>query len=324
MSGQDEDQTPATSLLARERMVVSSHPAVSAVGDRVLATGGNAVDATLAMAAMGWIVLPGQCGIGGDAFAVVQEPDGRVWTVGGSGFGPDGADTAFLSGAGLDAVPVHGALSVAVPGALGALAELHERDGTRALAELWRPAIEAAERGVACSAKTANDVRTKQGLLRDDVWLAEAFLPGGKVPAPGQALRFPELARSMSMLAKDPMQFYRGEFAERALASLTEAGAPFSGAEWELASRPECGPSQRSHYGGLTVHQTPLPTPGWLALQQLALCDGVLAELPFLGAEAVHRMASAARRSFQDRWERGGSDNDAWRDFLEPAAVAAI
>ena len=58
----------------------------------MLADGGNAVDATLAMAAMAWLVLPGQCGIGGDAFAIVREPDGRVWTVNGSGYGPDGGE----------------------------------------------------------------------------------------------------------------------------------------------------------------------------------------------------------------------------------------
>ena len=54
-------------------MVSSSHPAASLAGARVLADGGNAVDATLAMAALTWLTLPGQCGIGGDAFAVVRE-----------------------------------------------------------------------------------------------------------------------------------------------------------------------------------------------------------------------------------------------------------
>ena len=60
----------------------------SAAGARVLADGGNAIDATLAMAAMAWLVLPGQCGIGGDAFAIVREPDGRVWTVTGAASAP--------------------------------------------------------------------------------------------------------------------------------------------------------------------------------------------------------------------------------------------
>src|SRR5919204_5271400 len=85
-------------VLAGEHMAVSSHPAISAVGHRVLAEGGTAIDATVAMAAMSWLALPGQCGVGGDAFAMVREPDGSVWTIGGSGYGPDGGDPDFYRG----------------------------------------------------------------------------------------------------------------------------------------------------------------------------------------------------------------------------------
>jgi gamma-glutamyltranspeptidase len=72
---------PATlrpAALAPEAMVSSSHPAISRAGVDVLATGGNAVDAALAMAAMSWLALPRQCGIGGDAFVVLP------WSGGGS------------------------------------------------------------------------------------------------------------------------------------------------------------------------------------------------------------------------------------------------
>lgn len=79
---------PATlrpAALAPEAMVSSSHPAISRAGVDVLATGGNAVDAALAMAAMSRLALPGQCGIGGDAFMVLREPDGGgPWSGGGS------------------------------------------------------------------------------------------------------------------------------------------------------------------------------------------------------------------------------------------------
>ena len=77
------------------------------------------------MAAMTWLALPGQCGIGGDAFAVVREPDGRVWTVNGSGFGPDGGTAEFYRDKGLSSIPLDGPLAVAVPGRPRALAALH-------------------------------------------------------------------------------------------------------------------------------------------------------------------------------------------------------
>src|SRR6478609_5965659 len=100
--------TPRIEVLGTRAAVTSSSPHISQAGAQVLAEGGNAVDATLAMAAMGWMVLPGQCGIGGDAFAVVREPDGRVWTVSGSGFGPDGGTTDFYRAQGLGAIPMDG------------------------------------------------------------------------------------------------------------------------------------------------------------------------------------------------------------------------
>ena len=57
-------------VLGRSAAISSSHPLITTEGARVLAAGGNAIDATLAMAAVSWVVLPGQCGIGGDAFVV--------------------------------------------------------------------------------------------------------------------------------------------------------------------------------------------------------------------------------------------------------------
>ena len=131
------------SALSVGGMVSSSHPAASFAGARVLAGGGNAIDATLAMAAVTWLTLPGQCGIGGDAFAVVREPDGRVWTISGSGFGPDGGTAQFYRDKSLSSIPLAGALSVAVPGAPAALAALHAHGATIALAELWEPAAQA-------------------------------------------------------------------------------------------------------------------------------------------------------------------------------------
>jgi gamma-glutamyltranspeptidase / glutathione hydrolase len=75
-------------------------------------------------------------------------------------------------------------------------------------------------------------------------------------------------------------------------------------------------------YGGLTVHQTPPPSPGWMLLQQARLLDGLLTDVPTSGAEAVHLLTLAARRAFRDRYERCASDNDAWRRLLSDAELA--
>ena len=289
----------------------------------MLESGGNAVDATLAMAAMSWLALPGQCGVAGDAFAVVREPDGSIWTVNGSGFGPDGGNTDFYTARGLRSIPYDGALSVAAPGEIGALAAMHARSASRSLTELWQPAIRTAEQGMPCTAKTRADILAHEKKLRRDPDAAGALLPGGTVPVVGQLVAHPHLARTMQALALDPSSFYTGALADRAIARLCEDGAPFSGAEWQASGAIGPVPAISRSYRGHRIHVTPQPTPGWMVLQQAMICDGWLSGLSWMDAESIHVMACAAQLSFADRFGNCGSDNDAWLATLSPAAVKA-
>ncbi|CNG52968.1 gamma-glutamyltransferase [Mycobacterium tuberculosis] len=304
-------------------MVAASHPAVSLAGARVLADGGNAVDAALAMAALSWLALPGQCGAGGDAFVLLRRPDGSVAAFGGSGFGPDGGEPAFYRDRGLTALPLEGALAVAAPGAVAALAALHADSASRGLPELWAPAIAAAEDGLPCTAKTRADIIERRGALARDPGTAEVFLPGGRVPRTGEPIFQRALGGTLRRLAADPGDLYTGGLAERCVDALVDAGAPFSGYDWMASGRSAPEPALTCAYRGATVHLTPPPTPGWMVAQQAGLGDGVLAELPWLSAEAVHRMASAARLAFADRFAGCGADGDHWRTLLAPPALAA-
>jgi gamma-glutamyltranspeptidase/glutathione hydrolase len=317
------DAPPRSPVLAGSALVASSHPSVSLAGIRVLSDGGNAVDAALAMAAMSFVALPGQCGIGGDAFALVREPDGRVWTVNGSGFGPDGGEPGFYTERDLHAIPFEGPLAVAVPGAPAALRALHAAGASRDLAELWAGAIRAAERGLPCTAKTRADILEHADALARDPDAASVLLPGGRAPQVGQALLQPQLADTLRMLAREPDSFYTGSFADRAVGALNAAGAPFSGDEWALGSQVTPEDALSIRYGDHVVHETPLPTPGWMVLQQAALCDGLLSRRPWLDAEAVHLMACSARVAFAHRVRECSTDTDAWRATLTAEAVAA-
>ena len=288
----------------------------------MLSAGGNAFDATLAMAAMSWLTLPGQCGIGGDAFVLVRESDGRTWTVNGSGFGPDGGTPDFYRDRGLDALPLTGPLAVAVPGA-PAVTETLGRRATRPLSDLWRPAIRAAEEGVPCTPKTLRDLSEQTEVMAGDPATAAVFLPGGHLPGVGDLVRQADLGATLRRLADDLGAFYSGWFADRAVSMLSEAGAPFSGDEWQLAADAPAQPSIRTAYGGLQLHETPLPSAGWMVLHQARILDGVLGECEQLDADSVHWLAEAARAAFRHRFDHCGSDNDHWRAALEEPAVRA-
>jgi gamma-glutamyltranspeptidase/glutathione hydrolase len=310
----------AESALGTRGAVTSSHRSVSWVGAQVLASGGNAFDATLAMAAMSWLTLPGQCGVGGDAFVLVREADGRVWTANGSGYGPDGGTPEFYRGLGLDALPLAGPLSVAVPGTPAVVATLQAR-ATRELAELWRPAIRAAEDGVPCTRKTRADVAEHAPDLARDEGIASVYLPGGQVPLVGDRLRQPDLAATLRRLAGDVRAFYDGWFADRAVTALVESGAPFGGEEWRLAGAVLPERSIDTTYGVVRLHETPPPSAGWMVLHGARILDGTLAGTEQLGPEAVHAFAEAARASFRHRFDYCGADNDHWRTALEETAV---
>ena len=195
------------SALSVGGMVSSSHPAASFVGARVLADGGNAIDATLAMAAITWLTLPGQCGIGGDAFVVVREPDGRVWTIERIRLrARRRTPPSSTASKDLSSIPLDGALAVAVPGAPAALAALHARDATIALDELWAPAARLAENGLACSAKTATDVREALTAIHADAGLAAVYAPGSAAVHVRTRVRQPDLARTIRQLARGSAQ----------------------------------------------------------------------------------------------------------------------
>ena len=156
--------------MARDGIIGAQHPLVSSTGLRVLATGGNAVDAAVAAALVGTVVMPGRCGIGGDLFAIVARPDSSGGSKGerlafhGSGIAPRGASLEFMREHGQDApdgrrvMAQRGPLSPSVPGFVDGCFALLERFGTRPFAELAAPAIAYAADGFPISPAEANSI----------------------------------------------------------------------------------------------------------------------------------------------------------------------
>ena len=74
-------------------------------------------------------------------------------------------------------------------------------------------------------------------------------------------------------------------------------------------------------YGSARIHQTPVPSAGWMVLQAAAICDGMLRDRELLDAESVHWLAESFRLGFRDRHAQCGSDNDGWRQVLAAEAI---
>src|SRR5919112_6008335 len=195
-------------VLARDGIIGAQHPLVSATGLRVLAEGGNAVDAAIAAALVGTVVMPSRCGIGGDLFAVVARPDASgawqdddILAFMGSGISPRGASIEFMTERGEDAagghrvLAQHGPLSPSVPGFVGGAFSLLDHYGTRSFAELAEPAIGYAANGFPLTPGEANAAATLENELRQYPATAAVFLPNDRPLKAGEILRQPGLAR---------------------------------------------------------------------------------------------------------------------------------
>jgi gamma-glutamyltranspeptidase len=301
--------------LASGGMIASQHPLVSSTGLRVLASGGNAVDAAVAAAVVGTVVMPGRCGVGGDLFAVAARAGSSAADQGGeplaflgSGIAPRGASLEYMAEHadvtpdGRRVMPQRGPNSPSVPGFIDGCFALLDQFGTRPFAELAAPAIGYAVDGFPLSPGEARGIEAAAGLLRPFPASAAVFLPGGNAPRSGDVLRQSDLASSLALIAAGGRDaFYRGELAQRIAASLRENGGalePDDFADHQTVVTPPIATTYRDY----TILETGLPTQGFVVLEALNICAQLeLGSLGLRSAQAIHTQVEALRLAFADR-----------------------
>jgi gamma-glutamyltranspeptidase len=286
--------------LARRGMVASCHPLATLTGVETLRSGGNAIDAAVAINAVLAVTQAPFCGVGGDLFCLYHEAaTGRVHCLNGAGRSGTRATLDELSRRGLAAVPELGPGSVSVPGVTRAWGMLLERFGTRPLDQLLAPAIHYAGDGYPISDVVCQSIRERAPLFDDPEW-RRIFVPGGDFPKRGDRFRQPDLARTLTELGEDPDLFYRGRVA-RAIAARLEADGFLTAAD--LAEHTgEWEEPLSTTYRGYTVYQTPPPTQGLAVLLALNLLEGFdVGALPVHSAEHLHLLLEMTKLAYADR-----------------------
>ena len=278
-------QNPVPAATGSAGVVCSIDRRASEAGIRMLAGGGNAVDAVVATAAVLAVVAPNTCGMGGDMFALVGTGDGAPLCLNGSGRAPSGASAEQLRAEGHEAMPrlFHPA-AVTVPGCVDGWLALHTRLGTVNLPEVLGAAHAYAADGFAASAELAGaaaDVATSAG---------NTDIPGDL--RPGDTVRRPGSARALESLGSGGREaFYGGEFGEGLLGlasglfSPDDLAAPV--ADWVEPATVEAW--------GHRLWTVPPNSQGYLILAAAALVQGL--DLPTDPAEAdwAHWLIEAAR-----------------------------
>ncbi len=208
--------------------VATVDPLATNAGLAVLRSGGNAVDAAVAAAAVLGVTEPYSAGIGGGGFMVIYLADtGEVVTIDGREEAP--SDPAFDSEVFLeDGVPIPffperitSGLSVGVPGTFATWVDALERYGTISLARALQPGRVVAQSGFVVDQTFADQTAGNLERFRAIHSTAETFLVDGEVPAVGSVFRNRDLARTYRLLQQQGMDgFYRGPLAQEIVATV--------------------------------------------------------------------------------------------------------
>ena len=291
--------------MAPSGMVACPHSLASQAGVDVLRAGGSAVDAAIAASAALSVLYPHMTGVGGDAFWLIYDAkNNRVRHLDGGGRGAATASAAWFIERGHGEVPFRGILpaTLTTPGAVCSWVEAHREFGRLPLQRNLDAAIGYARDGFPVTERLAGWIAATAAELAPHAESAAIFLPHGKAPRAGSALRNPNLARTLTALAEaGHAGFYDGEVG-RELARFSKANGGFFDAADLKAQSARWGEPVMGTYRDVTIFETPAPTQGFSVLEMLNLIEPFeLHKKPYLGADAAHLMVQAKQIAYHDR-----------------------
>jgi gamma-glutamyltranspeptidase/glutathione hydrolase len=284
-------------------MVASSQPLASQVGLEVLERGGNAVDASIAMAAMLNVTEPMMTGIGGDAFMLVYwSKTKELKGLNASGRAPRALSLDHFAKKKITKMPEFGMESITVPSAFDGWVTLLDKYGTMKLADVLAPAIDTAENGFPVMEKAAEDWNAEVAKLKKNPAAAANYLIDGRAPRAGEIFRQPNLARTLRTLAHGGRDaFYKGEIAT-AIADYCEKNGGFISLADLAAQKSEWVDPISTNYRGYTVYEIPPNSQGLTALLTLNILEGFdLAALSKQPVRYYHTLIEATKLAFADR-----------------------
>ena len=292
--------------------VVSGEPTAEKVGARVLAEGGNFVDALVAAALAGAVAAPHQTGIGGyGASIIIASADGKkVICIDANSAAPAAAHAAMFKPDGKGVVTGRvnetGWLAAGVPGILAGLQLALDRHGTRSFRDSVAPAIAIARDGFKLPAGLATTIRSFSPLAKTHDGGRKLFFKDGEPLAAGDIYRNPEVAALLESLAQRNSvdSFYRGDLAQRIAESFQKYGGLVTAKDMAAYQAREVEPL-RFEWNGCDVRTAPLTSGGLTTLQALAtlraLDWGRAGGLQPPSLTATHARIEALRIAWADR-----------------------
>lgn len=292
-----------TGLIANKAMVVSARAEASKIGADIMKKGGNAFDAMVATELALAVAYPYAGNIGGGGFMVYRKANGETGTLDYREKAPLAATKdMFLDKEG-NVIPGKSTktpLAIGVPGTIAGVFAVHKKLGSLPMAEILKPVIELAERGVIVTHKQEerlNDYRVELTKING----ANSLL--SKVYKENDTIKYPALANTLKRIAKNGKdEFYKGETATKLVAYLKDKGGIITMedlAKYEAKWRNPI----TFKYKDLNIISMAPPSSGGICLAQIMkmVAPYDLAKMGHNSAQGIQIIVEAERRAYADR-----------------------
>ena len=296
-----------------EHGAVVGENAGAKVGEKILAGGGNAIDAVVAAALASCTAAPSRSGIGGYGghMTIALAGSKKVTAIDFNSTAPAAARADMFpldeKGAVKGRINFFGWLAAGVPGTLAGLQLALERYGTRSFREVAQPAIKIAKEGIVVSKPFANTLRLCSTRFAKDPGSAKLYLKNSQPLKEGEVLRNPDLAKLLSSLAErnSVESFYRGDVAQRIAEAFQSHGGLVTAKDLAAYQAREVQPLQLA-LKDYVIFTAPLTAGGLTTLQALSILKALEWDADSRAGASVHARLEALRLAWKDRLELFG------------------
>ena len=310
-------------LVARGKhgVVVCQEPHATAVGLAVLQSGGNAVDAAVAVALTLAVTFPQAGNLGGGGFMVLRTAGGEVATIDFRERAPKSATRdMYLSPDGSvdnDKVQV-GCSAAGVPGSPAGLLHALQKFGTRTLAQLAEPAIRLAQEGIVVDQFLARALHAERKVLGRFASTRAVFFGDQEPLQQGDILVQKDLAATLQRFAEGGLKgFYEGKTADLIASQMSRQGGFVTHADLKAYEPRERAPLRVTYRDCEVISMGP-PSSGGVAMLQMLnmLAPYDLKEIGYGSSDYIHLLTEVMRRAYDDR-SRWLGDPDFYQVPLE-------
>ena len=285
--------------------IASAHYLATEAGHEILAQGGNAFDAAIAVSSVLAVVEQTSSGIGGGAFWVLHRAsDGFETMIDGREMAPAAAYTDMYlneDGSVNRDLAINGPLAAGIPGEIAGLVHIAKHYGKLPLAQSLQPAIRIAREGFPVYEKFYGMLKGREETIRRWPAATEAFLPGDKLPELGDLIKLPDLAKVLEKVAAEGRDgFYKGEIAQRLVDGVQAAGGIWTMEDMAGYVVKEREPV-RTVYQGYELVTAPPPSSGGIAIAEILNIIEPYQIAKLDSTQRIHLIVEAMRRAYRDR-----------------------